>query len=77
MGIWDFGDYATEDLEEIKRLLGKLAEFNLPYGIDPDGIAELDNELEERRFKLADFELTYEQEDLILEEGLEKWRERK
>lgn len=48
MGIWDFSEYGTEDLEEIKRLLGKLAEFSLPYGIDPDGLAELNAELKRR-----------------------------
>lgn len=72
MGIWDFSEYETEDLLRAEKLFDELKKLGLCF-VDEDGLAELEDEIEERKFKLTDFgELTYEQEDLILEEGRDK-----
>jgi len=54
MGIWEFDTWEMEDLERAKKLLDELAGLDLPYGIDPDGLAELNDELELRLGKIHD-----------------------
>lgn len=84
MGILDFSNYETEELQQAVELYERLGKLALSY-LDEDGVAELNDELELRIEKIRlmdiDNELTYNQEDLIedfiLEEGLERWREQR
>jgi len=83
MAIWDFSNYETEELQQAVELYERLGKLGLSW-LDEDGIAELNDELERRieKIRLMDIDgeddgLTYEQEDNIIESGLEKWRENK
>jgi len=67
----DFSEYDTLDLELALHLYKELRNIHLE-GLSEDGIAELEDELEERRFK-TDFDI----EEYLLEEGLERWREKR
>lgn len=85
MAIWEFDTWETEDLQKAEELYTELKKLGLAF-LDEDGIAELGDELEHRieKIRLMDIDgedheqdLTYEQEDHIIESGLEKWRENK
>jgi len=74
--MWDFSCYELEDLYEIRDLSNKLNK----YGIDTDSdmMQELNNEIQEKEFKLTDYDtLTYKQEDYLIEYGMELDRERR
>jgi len=47
MGIWDFSEYDTEDIEQAVKLYGILTEMGLNFA-DGDGLAELEHELQKR-----------------------------
>lgn len=74
--MWDFSNHELEDLYEIRNRLNKLKDYGVVNDND-DMMQELNNEIQEKEFKLQDPDtLTYKQEDYIIEYGMEKEREK-
>lgn len=58
MSFADFEEHDTEDLQLASYLYKELKIIHLE-GLDKDDIANLEDEIQERQFKLTDFDLTY------------------